>query len=438
MFIRNVFLTLSTEFITIGGNFLVGILLARGLSVPDRGVMVLVMALPWTVASFANLGLPQANVYLIGRKRLDAKAVLGSSLLTALLLGVLSVLIMVSIRETALGTALKGLPDEYYTLLLALIPLLLMDGVLLSILRARQRFDLFNLRRLASTLFLWVGFGSALLIAKGGLTAVVWVYAGATVLLVLLNLLLVRRETPLSLSLDRNFTRESVRFGLKSYLQNLAGALNYRLDVYLLAFFLGPEQVAYYGIATAVAEVAWYVPDTVGVVLFPRLSNTPLEEVHAITARVCRNTVVITGVIVMAIAAVSWLLVPLLYGPAYSASVPPLLVLLPGIVFMGIYKVLTRNYSSRDRQQISILASFSALALNVGLNLALIPAWGVVGAAAASSIAYTTAGALMLFFFLRDSGFAWQEALIPRLPELLGHWQWAKSALQGQWNRVRV
>jgi O-antigen/teichoic acid export membrane protein len=199
--------------------------------------------------------------------------------------------------------------------------------------------------------------------------------------------------------------------------------------VYLLAFFLAPEQVAYYAIATALAEVAWYLPDTVGVVLFPRLSRMPHEEIHTITARVCRSTVGLTLIMVVVLGGVSWFFVPFAYGEAYAASVVPLLILLPGIVVMGIYKVLTRNYSSRDRQQVSIAAAFTALALNIGLNLVLIPLWGVPGAAVASTMGYIAAGVIMLFAFRRDSGLALSEVLLPRISELTGHLRWARSAL---------
>jgi O-antigen/teichoic acid export membrane protein len=429
LFIRSVFLTLSTEFFTLGGSFLTGILLARGLSVPERGVMALVMALPWTVAGLANLGLPQANIYLVGRKKISSQKVLASSLTAALVLGALVIALLVPFREQALASFLKGLPQEYYLPLLLLVPLLLVDGVLLSILRARQRFDLFNLRRLANTVLLLAGFSAALLLVRGGLDMVVRVYLGVTVLLVFFNLVLTSRVVPVSLGFNRQHTAASLRFGLKSYLQNFSGALNYRLDIYLLTLFLNPEQVAYYAIATTVAEVAWYIPDTVGVVLFPRLANTPLDQINQITARVCRSTVALTGMIAAGIGAAAWLLVPIIYGHEYSASVLPLLILLPGIVFMGVYKVLTRNYSSRDRQQVSIFAAGSALILNVVLNLALIPLWGPSGAALASTVAYTAAGLLMLAVFRRDSGFSVREILLPNYIELYGHWQWALGLL---------
>jgi O-antigen/teichoic acid export membrane protein len=261
------------------------------------------------------------------------------------------------------------------------------------------------------------------------------VYIAITTIMVVFSLTLVKKEVTLTLTFNPRLTGELLRFGSKSYLQNLVGVLNYRLGIFLLAYYLDPEQVAFYAVAAALAEVAWYFPNSVGVVLFPRLSNAPPEEMHRITARVCRDTLTITGIIVVGILAASWLFVPLVYGAPYRASVLPLLILLPGVISMGIFKVLTRNFTSRNRQQISILASSVALVLIVSLNLVLIPRWGVAGAALASTIGYTTAGMVLLTFFLRDSKLPWQEVLLPRRSELVGHLYWAKERFQERWER---
>ena len=432
MFIRDVFYTLSTELFAVAGNFLIGIVLARALTISDRGVMVLAMALPWTIVRLAGLGLPQANIYLVGRKKRDAKEVLGNALVMTAAIGLLSVIILNAFKGTALWTVLKGLPHEYWPSLMLLIPPLLMDGMMLSILRARQRFDLFNLRRLVAPIVMLVGFVIVLVLVKGGLTAAVGVYVAVTVLMTIFSLVLTSREVPLILTFDRQLTEETFRFGLKSCVQNLVGNFNYQLGVYLIALFLTPKQVAFYGVAASLAQVVWYIPNSVGVVLFPRLSNASVEQIHQITARVCRNTLAITSLIVVGMLTVSWFLVPLVYGLAYRATVPPLLILLPGALSMCLYKVLSRNFTSRNRQQFSILASSTALALNLGLGWILIPQWGVVGAATASTVGYAAAGIVLLVFFLRDSRLPWQNVLLPRWGELTGHWQWAKARFQDQ------
>jgi len=50
MFIRNVFYTFSTEIFSVGATFLTGVILARTLTPTERGIMVLVMTLPWMIA----------------------------------------------------------------------------------------------------------------------------------------------------------------------------------------------------------------------------------------------------------------------------------------------------------------------------------------------------------------------------------------------------
>jgi O-antigen/teichoic acid export membrane protein len=430
MFIRDVFFTFSTEVLAVAINFCVGVLLARALSPAERGIMVLVMTFPWTVTSLVSIGLPQANIYLVGRKKRDAGMVLGNSLVAAAILSALSVVALGIVREPLLNTMLKGVPSRFWFSLMLLILAFLADAVTLSILRARQRFDLFNLRRVVTPVLLLVGFGIALLVSDGGLDVAVGSYVVVTVLLVTFSFVLTKREVAPKLTLNRRLAEDTLRFGLKSYVQNLVGKLNYRLDIYLLAFFLLPEQVALYGVATSIAEVAWYVPNSVGTVLFPRLSNAPEEEIHQITAKVCRNTLAGTAVIVAGLLAVGWIFVPLVYGSVYRASIPPLLILLPGVVSMAIYKVLTRNFTSRNRQQVPILASAVALLLNLGLDWVLIPRWGVAGAAIASTVGYTASGVVLLAFFLNESQVGWRDVLLPKLDELIGHWHWARISLQ--------
>lgn len=100
--------------------------------------------------------------------------------------------------------------------------------------------------------------------------------------------------------------------------------------------------------------------------------------------------------------------------------------------------MLTRNFASRNRQQVSILASSVALVINVSLSVILIPRWGVEGAAVTSTVGYTLAGVVLLAFFLHDSKLAWREVLLPKRNDLVGHLHWAKERFQGQWQRVGI
>ena len=82
-----------------------------------------------------------------------------------------------------------------------------------------------------------------------------------------------------------------------------------------------------------------------------------------------------------------WLIVTL-FGAAYQPAYPALLALLPGLLGLCYASILRLDLLGKNRPgTISLLMGLGAL-LNLALNLLLIPAYGIVGAAAASSIAY--------------------------------------------------
>jgi len=417
-FARDVLSTFVTEVVLVGLNFAIGVLMARTLDPTARGVLALAMTAPFTAAYFIDPGLVQANIYLIGRKKRPAENVVANSITLAMAIGVGAAIILWLARGVILRTFLSGLTAAQFTLLLLLLPFFLLDSYAMSILRALRRFDLFNLRRLVGQLIMLAAMFVVLVVFNKAASGAVLAFVCAAAVSAILSLVFVGSIVHLRPGFHPKLLGESAAYGFKSYVQNLVGHLNYRLDVYLLAMFLDPAQVAFYAIATNIAELAWYIPNSVGTVLFPRLSATSHERVHPLTAEVCRHTVFITSLATLGLTAVSWLVIPFLYGPAYLPALVPLFILLPGILTMAVYKVLTRNFSSRNRQQMSILAAGGALVLNVGLSVVLIPRYGIGGAAFSSLISYAAASIILLVAFLRDSGLGWRDALVIRRDDL--------------------
>jgi len=430
MFLRNVLLTYFTEIICAAANFATGILLARVLLPADRGVMVLVMTLPNLMFNLLNAGLHESTTYFVGRKKVPANQVLGNALLIAAAIGAVAFGALLALRAPLTGLFLKGLPPDLWPAVALLVPAALAQGILLSMLRAQMRFARMNAWRLAGPVLLMLGFGVALLGFGGGLRAGVLVYFWMSLPLLALAVVLVAQVVPLSFRPDRRLMGDMLRYGMKSYAQVLISGMNYRLDVYLVALFLTTEEVAFYGVAFALAEIAWFLPNAAGTVLFPRLSNAPLEDVHRLTARASRVTLALTALTALAIALASALL-PVVYGRPYGRSIPPLLILLPGVVMMSMHKLLGRNFASRDRQQFTVLASSVAFVLILLLDVLLIPRLGVEGAALASSAGYFAAAMTLILFFLRDSGLRPAEILLVRREDLTSVLAAIKTRLPG-------
>jgi O-antigen/teichoic acid export membrane protein len=128
--------------------------------------------------------------------------------------------------------------------------------------------------------------------------------------------------------------------------------------------------------------------------------------------RVCRHTLFLTMLGVVGLAVAGPIGIPLLYGTAFRHAIMPLLILLPGVLLMAVYQILTRNFTSRAKQEVNIVAALTALGLNVGLNLLLIPRFGIEGAAIAHGVSYGSAAVILLVVFARESGHSLRDILL--------------------------
>ena len=160
------------------------------------------------------------------------------------------------------------------------------------------------------------------------------------------------------------------------------------------------------------AEQLWQVPHAVSLIIFARTAGA--QDLTLVTAQTLRLTrlsfllAVALSVFLMLLA--PWL-VPLIFGQEFSQSILMLQIIIPGIVFLVIYRVLSGQMAGMGKPQVSIYIFAPALLLNVLLNYLLIPEYGGAGAALASNISYFLGAAGYWFIFARMNGLKYTEIL---------------------------
>ena len=396
-----------------GIGMVTGIITARWLGPHDRGLFQLLTLLPMTLSNFVKLGIPQASVYFMRRKGASASAVASNSLWFAFTTGTALAVVCWLWRDWLLAKVLQSCPEVLLAPTLALIPFALLQFYLLGVAQAQERFHEYNVRQIVPNLLSLVGMFVVLVVLRMGLVGAVLTQAAIVVFMSIWLTVRVHREAPLHASVDRELLRGMLGFGSKSYVQTLAATLHLRIDQYLIAYLLkSPGEVAFYAIGVNLVSLLLKIPDATGTVLFPRLAGSEQRDAHAATVRVCRNTLFLTALGIVALAVAGPLGIPLLYGHRFDRAIRPMLILLPGALMMALYQILTRSFTSHAKQEINIFAAVVALCLNVGLNLVLIPRFGIEGAAIANGLSYGTAAMILLVVFVRQSGHSVRETLV--------------------------
>jgi O-antigen/teichoic acid export membrane protein len=178
------------------------------------------------------------------------------------------------------------------------------------------------------------------------------------------------------------------------------------------------------------AETLTYGAVGFALVLFPQVSSVDKKEADRITPVVCRNAVFLTlaGAVIMFV--VSRELILLVFGPAMTPALVPLWLLLPGIVFMAAAKVISSYLSGIGKPIYTTYIAAGAVIVTVVLDLALIPPYGISGAAIASTITYTGTAIASVWLLKVESGAGWLEALVVRRDDFARYKRVASSTMK--------
>jgi O-antigen/teichoic acid export membrane protein len=117
----------------------------------------------------------------------------------------------------------------------------------------------------------------------------------------------------------------------------------------------------------------------------------------------------------------------LLYGERFRPALGPLLFLLPGVAAYSVVRVLGVDFSSRGRPGTPSVIAGLSLVITVALDLILIPRFGAIGAAAASTVAYSCSGALALLLYVRLTGTPLVELVAPTRADFRTAWRSASE-----------
>jgi O-antigen/teichoic acid export membrane protein len=166
--------------------------------------------------------------------------------------------------------------------------------------------------------------------------------------------------------------------------------VNQNTDLVMLGFFRNSAEVGYYKIAVSGAGFVIFGLSAIQVVAMPYVSRFFTEQDHDRLQRlasVCAGVSVLLALPVIGIYLI-WGrgLLGFVYGDTFAASWEPLLILSGAQLVNGFFGIVWPLLVMTGHERAGFRGLAIATVANVGLNAALIPGWGAVGAATATGI----------------------------------------------------
>jgi len=224
--------------------------------------------------------------------------------------------------------------------------------------------------------------------------------------------------------------RRLLMFGVQAGLANLVGFLNYRADAIMVEVYLGQGPLGIYSVGVKTAEGLWFFSQAIMTASYASIGSLSEADSARLAARGMRHSMFIIGLLAVFLLLVANPLVPLLYGGQYRGAVAPFRWLVPGIAFYGLASVLSAYYTNRlGRPRVALLIAGFSMVLNLGSCTLLIPAFGLSGAAIASTLGYSVAILAGVIAFRQSTHLGWREIVLINTEDLRDYLRFARKLL---------
>ncbi|MEP7060183.1 MAG: oligosaccharide flippase family protein, partial [Actinomycetota bacterium] len=184
--------------------------------------------------------------------------------------------------------------------------------------------------------------------------------------------------------------RQVLGFGVRAQVSSIILLLNARLDFAIVGAIVGPASLGVYATASRFAELLRLPSLAINYVLYPQFAHGDPGESLSTARGWIRKVGWIPLVSIVPLGLLARWLLPLFYGSQFRGAVAPSWVLLAGLSGSTIGAIISAFLYGVGRPGLNSLALGGGLVMTVILDVTLIPRYGVMGAAIASAVAYTT------------------------------------------------
>ncbi|MHC4636262.1 MAG: lipopolysaccharide biosynthesis protein [Planctomycetota bacterium] len=373
-------------------QFLAFLIFARILGTEDLGILTIFRTLGQVIASIMWVGLPAGMVYFIGKDRLSFFFLL-KNCLKWFVLGF--PLIVLFLYLAPINSILKFNPPKIYiAYFLIFIFLLSFFNLFQSLILSLKKYLYYNL----------FAFGLGILIFcfsvvmglfphnRNKLTFAIISYLIGYSIMFFYGLVLVSSECYRLKGKPRKRVSflEQFNVGFRGFISSISGLLLYRLDLFLVGFFLSLRDVGVYSIALFGAEMITKIPNWSSSILKPMVASN--EQGHIRRTVYLFYSLIITslllGLFFVLIFAIFPHFISNLIGKDFAGVEVCLLLLLPRVIMQSGVAALGANLAGKGYPLYHPVGMISALLCLILLDIILIPRLGINGAALANSLAF--------------------------------------------------
>jgi len=404
-------------------QLLTAAVVARSVGPEGKGVLFLLGGVTAVVTTLASIGMSSGAFVVYKQGRRSAGEVLGTTIVVSTFSFALIVLLYALVADgfvrVFLGAAeTSGVEQIWIVLALACVLPTVLVNVGDVLLIADDAMDLYALRSAGTSL---LGLLSTWILTVGislGVTGVLLSQSLACLFGAVIVLVWLRRKAGLGgMRVSIAAARDVLSVGVQQYGVSFVALVAKRFDVFFIAAFLSVREAGYYAIARMLHDAFVSVPRATMWPLASSLCAADLSE-RSNFARVLRVQLLSMIVVTAAFVPLAPVVVPLVFGLAFIPAVGPVQWAMLGVIAAPIVISTNAAFTADGRPSQSLGPAIVATIVQIALNFALVPSWGVSGSAIALSANHFVLGGIQLAMVRSGHRVTTSAMLIPSREDL--------------------
>lgn len=203
-----------------------------------------------------------------------------------------------------------------------------------------------------------------------------------------------------------------VLWGAITAISDIFQFLNYRLDYWLVEYFLDKGELGIYATSAQVGQMLWILPTAIASIVMPYTVSDNKGDILPKTLRLGRIAFAFCTVSSLILICTSVWFIPIMYGKEFLPSAYLLNILLYGITVFCLAKVYAGFLVGEGYIKHNLIASGIGFIVTIILDIILIQSHGSQGAAIASSISYIVTTAYVLYIMQQKYNLTLMETVV--------------------------
>lgn len=292
-------------------------------------------------------------------------------------------------------------PNGYAVHILVLVLIASFNGFIINILLGKGNILVFNslfvvqmvAMLLAMSYFIFV-------LNQRDETAFVGALYVSYLITLLLGIILIINVLRIDSDKEKATLEEMLHFGLMTQLSSITHLLNKRLGFYFIRNISGFGAVGVYHSGTQVTEGLRIIGQSIALVQMSAISNSNDKQyAKTLTLQLLKLSVLLTFFGVLMIAFIPSSFFSRFFGKEFGDIKTVFIYLSPGVIALSANAIFSHFFSGTGIPKYNFYASIVGLLVIIPAVILLVPAFGIEGAAGATSLAYLAAVAYQWIVF---------------------------------------